>query len=97
MGVLTRVGCCYIDLPYTCSCQKLPKSAIKESKVQESLLTTDQVARYLKVDKFTVYRLVAAKKLPAFRVGNQWRYKRSVIDVWLTKNSNVSRKRSRLA
>lgn len=60
--------------------------------MQETLLTTEQVAHYLKVDKFTVYRLVAAKDLPAFRVGNQWRFKRSAIDGWLTKNSNISRR-----
>ena len=58
------------------------------------LLTTEQVARYLKVDKFTVYRLVSQKKIPAFRVGNQWRFKRSMIDAWLMKNMNIQKKRS---
>lgn len=57
----------------------------------EPLLTTEQVARYLKVDKFTVYRLVAQKKIPAFRVGNQWRFRRSMIDAWLLKNLNIPR------
>jgi excisionase family DNA binding protein len=57
--------------------------------MQENLLTTDQVARYLKVDKFTIYRLVTQKKIPAFKVGNQWRFKRAVIDAWLMQNSNV--------
>jgi excisionase family DNA binding protein len=58
--------------------------------MQEILLTTEQVARYLKVDKFTVYRLVTQRKIPAFKVGNQWRYKRKLIDAWLLKNSNMS-------
>lgn len=58
--------------------------------MQENLLTTQQVARYLKVDKFTVYRLVAQKKIPAFRVGNQWRFKRSMLEQWLRQNMNVS-------
>lgn len=57
--------------------------------MQEVLLTTDQVAHYLKVDKFTVYRLVAQKKIPAFKVGNQWRFKRNMIDAWLMRNSNI--------
>lgn len=57
--------------------------------MQESLLTTEQVARYLKVDKFTVYRLVAQKKLPAYRVGNQWRFKSSVLESWLRQNMNT--------
>jgi excisionase family DNA binding protein len=56
----------------------------------ESLLTTEQVARYLRVDKFTVYRLVAQRKLPAFRVGNQWRFKRKILEQWLERNMNVS-------
>lgn len=56
-------------------------------------MTTEQIARYLKVDKFTVYRLVAQKKIPAFRVGKQWRYKKSVIDAWLLKNLNVPHNR----
>jgi excisionase family DNA binding protein len=57
--------------------------------MQEILLTTEQVARYLRVDKFTVYRLVTQKKIPAFKVGNQWRFKRKLIDAWLVKNSNL--------
>jgi excisionase family DNA binding protein len=56
--------------------------------MQENLLTTAQVADYLKVDKFTVYRLVTQKNIPAFKVGNQWRFNRKMIDAWLLKNSN---------
>jgi excisionase family DNA binding protein len=57
--------------------------------MQENLLTTDQVAQYLKVDKFTVYRLVAQKKIPAFKVGNQWRFSKNLVDEWLMENSNL--------
>jgi excisionase family DNA binding protein len=67
----------------------LTKSAISEGSMQEILLDADQVARYLKVDKFTVYRLISQKKIPAFKVGNQWRFKRKMIDAWLSKNSNL--------
>ena len=62
--------------------------------MQEGLLTASQVARYLKVDKFTVYRLVAQKKLPAFKVGNQWRFNRKMVDAWLMKNLNLKNKLS---
>jgi excisionase family DNA binding protein len=57
--------------------------------MQENLLTTAQVAEYLKVDKFTVYRLVTQKNIPAFKVGNQWRFNKTMIDAWLLKNSNI--------
>ena len=58
--------------------------------MQENLLTTAQVAEFLKVDKFTVYRLVTQKNIPAFKVGNQWRFSKDMIDAWLLKNSNLS-------
>jgi excisionase family DNA binding protein len=61
-------------------------------QLPEQLLTLEQVAAYLNVDKFTVYRLLADKELPAFKVGNQWRFKRKMIEHWLMKHSNVRRK-----
>jgi excisionase family DNA binding protein len=60
--------------------------------VQEKLLTIEQVASYLKIDKFTVYRFVTQKKIPAFKVGNQWRFKKKMIDAWLHRNSNLETK-----
>ena len=60
----------------------------------EQLLTLEQVAEYFNVDKFTVYRLLSDKDLPAFKVGNQWRFKRKMIENWLAKNSNANRKNS---
>lgn len=57
--------------------------------MQDVLLTTGQVANYLRIDKFTVYRLVAQKKLPAFKVGNQWRFKRTLLEAWLRMNMST--------
>jgi excisionase family DNA binding protein len=61
--------------------------------MQEVLLTTAQVAEYLKIDKFTVYRLVTQRNIPAFKVGSQWRFKKTMIDAWLKENSNMSEMR----
>jgi excisionase family DNA binding protein len=58
------------------------------------LLTLEQVARYLNVNKFTVYRLITQKKMPAFKVGNQWRFKQEIIDAWLMAKSNIRNKKS---
>jgi excisionase family DNA binding protein len=71
-------------------CQLLPNFAIAEESMQEILLTAEQVARYLRIDKFTVYRLVTQKKIPAFKVGSQWRFKKELLDEWLKKNSNLA-------
>jgi excisionase family DNA binding protein len=61
-------------------------------KMAEQLLTLEEVAKYLNVDRFTVYRLLAQKELPAFKVGNQWRFKREMIEAWLLQNANGPRK-----
>jgi len=71
-----------------------PNGTLAESIIQEILLTTEQVARYLKVDKFTVYRLLTQRKIPAFKVGGQWRFKKKLIDRWLLENSNMSGRKS---
>jgi excisionase family DNA binding protein len=60
-----------------------------ELAMPEQLLTIAQVAEYFHVDKFTIYRLVASKQLPAFKVGNQWRFKRKLLENWLKKNTNM--------
>lgn len=51
------------------------------------IFTLDEVALYLKVGKRTVYRLAAAKKIPAFKVGGTWRFLRADIDSWIKQQS----------
>lgn len=55
----------------------------------ESLLTVKQVADYLKIDKFTVYRLIMQGKLPAYKVGGQWRLNKKMLERWLRQNLNA--------
>ncbi len=59
----------------------------------EELLTVEEVANYLQVNRYTIYRFLAQKNLPAFKVGNQWRFYRKMIDAWLMKNSNIPKER----
>ena len=49
----------------------------------EGFLTTEEVLRYLQVNLRTVYRLIKAGKIPAVRVGRQWRFRKRDIDGWL--------------
>ena len=58
-------------------------------KAESDILTILEVASYLKVAERTVYRLAAAKKLPAFKVGGAWRFSREEIDHWIKKQSAV--------
>ena len=56
---------------------------------RDMFMTTKEVARYLRVDQYTIYRLVTQKKIPAFKIGNQWRFKRSILERWLKSKMNV--------
>lgn len=41
-------------------------------------------ADYLEVHQSTIYRLVGNGQIPAFKLGGQWRFKRDILDEWLT-------------
>jgi len=56
---------------------------------RDGFMTTKEVARYLRVDQYTIYRLVSQNKIPAFKIGNQWRFKRSVLERWLKTKMNI--------
>src|SRR5918993_1736099 len=51
--------------------------------MDEGFLTTEEVLEYLQVNLRTVYRLIKAGKIPAVRVGRQWRFRKRDIDSWL--------------
>lgn len=51
--------------------------------IDEAFLTTEEVLDYLQVNLRTVYRLIKAGRIPAVRVGRQWRFRKSDIDAWL--------------
>ena len=52
------------------------------------LMTVGEVADYLRVTEKTIYRLLERGRIPATKVGRQWRFDTSAIDKWLRKNSS---------
>ena len=61
--------------------------------------TVRQVADYLSVNERTVYRMAERGELPAFKVGDAWRFRRQDIDGWIDRQqrerSGDSSKRQR--
>ena len=51
------------------------------------ILTPEEVAQLLRLDKETVYRNLRAGRLPGTKVGGQWRTRRSDLDLLLTQNT----------
>lgn len=51
----------------------------------DEILTLKEVAQYLKLAEKTAYRLAAEGKLPGFKVGGSWRFKKEDIEMWIQK------------
>ena len=51
----------------------------------DEILTLKEVAEYLKLAEKTAYRLAAEGKLPGFKVGGSWRFKRTDLEGWIIK------------
>lgn len=56
----------------------------------DRLLTTEEVLDRLQLNIRTVYRLIKAGKLPAVRVGRQWRFRSRDVEAWVAKGGAVS-------
>ena len=49
----------------------------------DQILTLREVAAYLRLADKTAYKLAAEGKLPGFKVGGSWRFKREDIEHWI--------------
>lgn len=49
----------------------------------DEIITLKEVAGYLKLAEKTAYRLAAEGKLPGFKVGGSWRFKKEDIESWI--------------
>ena len=50
---------------------------------KEQIMTLREVAQYLGLHAMTVYKLTREGRVPAAKIGGQWRFKRDVLDQWL--------------
>jgi excisionase family DNA binding protein len=55
----------------------------KKTDGEPRVLTVGEVAKYLRVHQTTIYRLLKTHKLPAFRVGSDWRFNLETIEKWM--------------
>ncbi len=49
-----------------------------------AVMTVDDVSKYLRVSRASVYRLVKQHKIPVSRIGKHLRFRKEVIGEWLT-------------
>ena len=49
----------------------------------DEILTVKEVGEILQVHPSTIYKLTRQGKIPAFRVGSDWRFRKDVIERWI--------------
>ena len=59
----------------------------------DQIMTVKDVASYLKLNERTVYRMATSAKIPAFKVGTSWRFKKEEIDAWIAQQHNQTMKK----
>ncbi len=50
------------------------------------IMTLEEVAQYLKLKPQTIYTWAQEKRIPAAKLGKEWRFKRSIIDRWFNQH-----------
>ena len=50
--------------------------------VKSDIMTLEEVAAYLRLKPQTIYTWAQEKKIPAAKLGKEWRFRRSLIDEW---------------
>jgi len=66
------------------------KSRLPET---ERLMTLEEISDYLQISIHTLYKMAQQDRIPAFKVTNKWRFRKSEIDAWIEKNRENNKKR----
>jgi excisionase family DNA binding protein len=54
---------------------------------EKEIMTVKQVSEYLQMDEHTVYKLARCGQIPSLKIAGQWRFKKEVIDKWISEES----------
>ena len=53
------------------------------STPDHEILTLEEVAQYLRLKPQTIYKWAQERRIPAVKLGKEWRFRRSILDRWL--------------
>ena len=74
-------------LPVIFGFQGFPSMAGAVQQMMREVMDIRQAADYLGISGDTLYRYASEGFIPAFKLGNRWRFKRSLLDAWMVKMS----------
>ncbi len=60
------------------------------AKSQDTVLTIDELADYLKLSKSTLYHFARNGNVPGVKVGRHWRFHKAAIDEWMRKGGRFT-------
>jgi len=63
------------------------KPSVHSGGEKTSIMTVHDVAGYLRLSEAKVYRLAKEGRVPSFRLGKSWRFRRDLIDEWTRKET----------
>ena len=66
------------------------KSRLPET---ERLMTLEEISDYLQISIHTLYKMAQQDRIPAFKVTNKWRFRKSEIDSWIERNRRKNKHR----
>jgi excisionase family DNA binding protein len=75
---------------------ELDKQGLETMADSREVMNIRQASQYLGVSPDTLYKYVGEQKIPAFKLGNRWRFKKSKLDQWMEeKSSQMEAKRNK--
>ena len=60
---------------------------------EDTVFTVQELAAYLRMQPVTIYKHAKAGKLPCFKVGANWRFKKTTIDRWIAEQEEHENKK----
>jgi excisionase family DNA binding protein len=53
----------------------------------KEVMTLREASQYLGISPDTLYKYLSEDRIPAFKLGNRWRFKKDLLDRWMEKKS----------
>ncbi len=62
---------------------------MQKQERRPTIMTLEEVARFLRLNKSTIYRMAREGTLPAWKLGNVWRFKKEAIEDWIVNSQRA--------
>ncbi len=77
-------ACCYWSIHDSARCPYEGRGGSVSANIERPMImTVREVAGYLRMHEMTIYRMARQGEIPAYKVGNRWRFNRERLEDWL--------------